>query len=132
MSRYLVAIFFLAVSPLCAAEVYKCDKPDGRTVFQNFPCPIDSIGSVATQPPPAPASAPAVVPRADAEAAAKSATPPEPRPGMTAADIKATAWGEPTSITEETYPQGKVRVWDYGDNRKLIFNLGGRVTSVQR
>jgi hypothetical protein len=44
------------VAPLCfmaaptSAEIFKCAGKDGVVVYQNFPCDVDSLGSLPTGP----------------------------------------------------------------------------------
>ena len=131
-----LAVSLLLVSPLGTAEVFKCNKYGGRTVYQNFPCEIDSIGSEATQPPPAaPAvpSAPVAAPR-KAETVAVAANPAAPADGplhgMTAAEVRASSWGEPWNIIKTGDPKGVEDIWYYGEGRTVTFNRKGVVGSV--
>ena len=133
-----IAASLLLLSPLCAAEVFKCTKDGGRTVYQNFPCEIDSIGSAATQPPPA---APAVTvskpvetrPKGQTVATVTKPAAPdgEPHPGMTPAEVRASKWGEPVNVIRTGDPEGLADIWVYGDNRTVVFNSKGRVGSVK-
>src|ERR1700694_4745068 len=45
-----VGIFWLLllVAPLASAQIFKCVAKDGTDLYQNFPCGIDSIGSMPT------------------------------------------------------------------------------------
>src|SRR4051794_1221130 len=52
MKRYAPLFFtLLLLPPLASADIFKCDLGKGVIKYQNFPCPIDSIGSKATAPP---------------------------------------------------------------------------------
>src|SRR5204863_153767 len=42
-----VLLASLIVSTPATADIFKCSR-DGKTVYQNFPCSVDSIGSAAT------------------------------------------------------------------------------------
>src|SRR6202043_471901 len=48
------------VAPLASAQIYKCVGKGGLDLYQNFPCAIDSLGSIPMDPPrqnaPSPAS----------------------------------------------------------------------------
>jgi hypothetical protein len=132
---FCIALWFLTLPALCEAEIFKCFK-GGQTVYQNFPCPIDSIGSEATQtPPPSPSSAIAAPMRALGVAPAQSGeekglAPSEPRFGMTAAEVRSSSWGEPTTIFSAGDPDARGDVWHYGNDRRVVFNSKGRVASV--
>src|ERR1700676_4285735 len=45
-----VSIFWLMlfVAPLASAQIFKCVAKNGTDLYQNFPCGIDSIGSMPT------------------------------------------------------------------------------------
>ena len=137
----------LAISPLAVAEIFKCVK-DGETVYQNFPCHINSIGSQATAAPPKetgaapagkgaspttqPAGLPSQAPGGIAGDVPVVRTPDgkyEPRVGMTRRQVRRLSWGEPEEITRTD--EGEF-VWKYSDNRVLRFDDKGRLTSVQR
>ena len=98
------------VSPLVSADIFKCIDAKGNDVYQNFPCPIDSIGSKAT------------------------ATPPpsdhrRPEPGMKMSDVRA-IWGVPksTDVVEGA------EIWYYdgpaGTTRGVRFDRTGTVLRV--
>src|SRR3954466_11098511 len=38
----------LLVTPVAHGEIFKCIARNGTDLYQNFPCDVDSIGSVAT------------------------------------------------------------------------------------
>jgi len=141
-SCVLLALFF--ASPLVTAEIFKCTR-DGTTVYQNFRCDVDSIGSTATAtaPPeqvaPVAMSAPApVAPRATRSkvVAAEKPLPPgtEPGIGMTKNQVKQSAWGEPVDIVKEEVVEGWTQVWyyDLGKKRSVEFNVRGLVSNVTR
>jgi hypothetical protein len=137
---FFLALGVLMFSPLCQAEIFKCLK-EGRTVYQNFPCPIDSIGSEATQPPPPPSPPTSTAaPRVPADAKPKMTAMPEekkapvddggPRAGMTSAEVRASTWGEPVTIIGTGDPEGRADIWWYGEGRTIVFNKKGRVASI--
>ena len=140
---FCVLLALSLVSPLVTAEIFKCSRENGKTVYQNFPCNVDSIGSSATatapkeEATPAPTAAPVgVQPKAAAAqvaSAGKSADPStEPRVGMTIAQVKASTWGEPIDVIEEEVSEGMIQTWryDYVSKRIVMFNHMGIVTSV--
>lgn len=139
-SCLLLALLF--ASPLVTAEIYKCSRDNGNTVYQNFPCSIDSIGSeaTATAPPEQPApvvATPAPIPTrskakqvADAAPSAIGRT--EPRIGMTKNQVKASTWGEPIDMVKEEVVEGWTETWhyDYNNKRTVVFGTNKRVSEV--
>ncbi len=130
-----VLLPFLFASPLVSAEIFKC--PRGKTtVYQNFPCAVDSIGSTATAPAPSEPAAPVPVnfaePKAGkgklaaAERSSGSAT--EPRIGMTKNQVKASAWGEPIDAVGEEVVEGMT--YDLAKRRTVSFDVTGRVSTL--
>ncbi len=140
-SSYVLVIFFF-VSPLFAAEVFKCTRENGMTVYQNFRCGVDWSGSVAATapqeqetgvPPSAPVQVRTKVVAAQVAAAGKSPGPREdPRIDMTTEEVKASAWGEPIDIVKEEVVEGMNQTWHYGENRSVQFNHMDRVTNIAR
>lgn len=128
----------LPVSPV-AAEIVKCVAKDGSPLYQNFPCHIDSLGSLPSNASVArPASTPAVPAREKSKSesiapasSAKSTDASEPRIGMTAEEVTALL-GEPEERVEDEPPSGRVTVWRYADGRLVHFNNKRRVLVVQR
>ena len=108
------AVVLLAT--VCAAsahaEIFKCVSKTGADVYQNFPCNVDSIGSMQTKP----------APKADARA---------PGIGMTGAQVAA-IWGEPADRYEDEQSKGRFQVWEYPGNRSVRFDHKRRVIAVQR
>ena len=47
---WLILACAFSAAPATAAEIFKCVAKDGTALYQNFPCNIDSIGSVASNP----------------------------------------------------------------------------------
>jgi hypothetical protein len=137
--RALAAVFVAMVccaAPTAAAEIFKCATRDGTPLYQNFPCGIDSIGSVATDAPvaatdpkltKAKASLPADAPRRKPSAA----TPVEIRVGMSADEVRALL-GDPADVLEDEPASGRVSSWRYADGRSVQFDYKNRVTAVQR
>jgi len=134
-----LAVTLLLASPLCNADVFKCIKDGGRTVYQNFPCPIDSIGSEATQRPPAPAVAPAA-PRIPVDMGRNAKTVAAPADKTTAADRQVTfrmekdqvraIWGDPSTIVQTGRATGLVEMWKYDGDRTVGFNSKGIVANL--
>lgn len=113
------------VSPLVAADIFKCTDAKGNDKYQNFPCPIDSIGSKATAPPPKENTV--------KHAAQNVAAPPPnlkaPEPGMKMNEVRA-GWGVPKSTT---VIKGR-EIWNYdgpsGTTRSVSFDRTGTVLDV--
>lgn len=133
----------LLVAPFASAQIFRCVAKDGTDLYQNFPCGIDSIGSMATTAPtektgmaqgdvnqtkPNPNASPPV----RTAAAVKSAVPPtEPRVGMTTEEVRA-IWGEPTeTLWEEPGLGARSEVWSYGDSRSVRF-VKNRVSAIEK
>jgi len=134
----LVTLVF-AVPPV-TAEIFKCVAKDGTDLYQNFPCGIDSIGSMATNAPSeeavsAPGNSRQAQPIASVPAAAAAGKPPtmpgEPRVGMTTEDVRA-VWGEPAETDQDERREGRIEIWRYADGRSVEFNRKQRVLAVQR
>jgi hypothetical protein len=130
--------FLLFVAPLASAQIFKCVAKNGTDLYQNFPCGIDSIGSVATKA----QSAKPGLPQGDLKqakpsasagvAAGKSITAQsEPRIGMTMEEVRA-VWGEPMNFYQDELVDGRVEIWSYGTSRSVEFDLKGRVTAMRR
>ena len=121
-----LAVSLLVASPLCNAELFKCIK-DGGTVYQNFPCPIDSIGSEAIQAPPvttAPSPEPVRVEANKTAAAIRGVT---FRMGL---DEVLAIWGEPKTVISTGRERGLVQIWKYDGDRTVGFNSKGIVTNL--
>jgi hypothetical protein len=129
----------LAFTALAAhGEIYKCGSKKSMTVYQNFPCETDSLGSMPTRSsnPEArttslrPQAAPAPVSGNPATAIAESRNASSvPRMGMTTDDVK-TIWGEPRETTKEEFAKGDIEIWTYADSRSIHFDRKGRVTAI--
>jgi hypothetical protein len=136
----------LLVAPLASAQIFKCVAKDGTDLYQNFPCGIDSIGSVETK-----ASSEKeglarsdskqakpssnILPNAAAPAsiaAVKLPTPAtEPRVGMTTEEVRA-MWGEPTDMLSEEPGVGpRSEIWSYGTSRSVRF-VKNRVLAIEK
>jgi hypothetical protein len=113
----LALVLLVAVCAVPAqAEIFKCVSKTGADAYQNFPCHLDSIGSVQTMEPP----------KAEASAAGTA----RPKVGMTAAEVTAT-WGEPVDRYEDEQAGGRFQIWEYGGGRLVRFNAKRRVVTVQ-
>jgi hypothetical protein len=142
-ARLIIAVAWSLVLTLwaapTAAEIFKCVGKNGAALYQNFPCHIDSLGSLPANPPgsktplppgdtsdakPNPAS---VVVAATGTTARVG----EPRIGMTIDEVRA-LWGEPVETFEEELKEGRTELWRYGDNRSVRFNHKRRVLAVER
>ena len=123
-----------------SAAIYKCQAKDGTTLYQNFPCPIDSLGSLPSiaavaKTVPAPGdpaldktNVAAAERRADAKPVIAGG---EPMVGMTPDEVR-TLWGEPENAYQDELVEGRVEIWSYGDSRSVKFDVNGKVTAVQR
>jgi hypothetical protein len=128
----------LAMMPVASAEIFKCTAKNGLTLYQNFPCEIDSLGNLPSQPA---AGKPSPQPKsiqADAKSLAPQGSALLPRPqasepsvGMTADEVK-TIWGEPAEVLQDEPRSGRVEIWQYGDGRVVQINQKHRVIAVQR
>lgn len=136
-----VCVSLLAVPAVAAhAEIYACTGKTGMTVYQNFTCDTDSIGTTATGTPnnavPAPSPANAVravlkpVSRQGAVRATTRDGSAEPRIGMSNDEVKA-LWGEPASSYQDELVDGRVEIWSYGGSRAVRFDPRGRVVLVE-
>jgi hypothetical protein len=133
----LLTVAFAA--PPASAEIFKCADRNGLDRYQNFPCPLDSLGSLPSNPPPAKATLPpgstgqtrpSSMPLAVASVG-RSANASEPRIGMTRHEVSA-IWGEPVEIEEDEPKVGRTETWRYGDGRSVQFSNKHRVLAVQR
>ena len=136
----LVAVSALVDAPIVAAEIFKCASKDGSPLYQNFPCSIDSVGSLPSNPPVA--KSPSVASPAGRQ---KSKTAPtnvastvkstytgELRVGMSSDEVRAFL-GEPEEmVDDEPAEGGRVSVWRYADGRSVQFDHKHRVLGVQR
>lgn len=136
-----VCVSLLAVPAVAAhAEIYACTGKTGMTVYQNFTCDVDSIGTTATGAPhnavPVPSSPNAI--RAVLKPLSRQGAAPqsthdgstEPRIGMSTSDVKA-IWGEPASSYQDELVDGRVEIWSYGGSRAVRFDPRGRVVLVE-
>ena len=130
---------WLLAAPSASAEIFKCADQNGVDRYQNFPCSIDSIGSLPSGPPSAnttspPGGARQAKPTAMPIAVAstgRTATASEPRIGMTEDEVKA-IWGEPDEIIQDEPRDGRIEIWNYSDGRFVQFSNKHRVLVVQR
>jgi len=137
-----------SAAPATAEEIYKCVAKDGTPLYQNFPCNVDSIGSVASTPavtvPQGPSTTKPNSPSVDASlpkpntapvrvaSTGQSGSMGEPRIGMSADEVR-TLWGEPEEmVDDEPAEGGRVSNWRYLDGRTVQFDHKHRVMSVQR
>ena len=138
-------VALLIAAPPSSAEIFKCADKSGMDRYQNFPCAIDSIGTLSGNPTPANAALPSGVatqPRPTAIPVAASTTDrpmatsgrpaaSEPRSGMTEDEVKA-IWGEPEEIIQDEPRDGRIEIWRYGDGRSVQFSNKHRVLIVDR
>ena len=136
-------------SGVAHSEIYSCRGDRGTTVYQNFPCAFDSLGSVpatATLPGAAAANANTqtrdLTTRGDStargkftharDAAAPSATAAAgvPHVGSMADEVRKT-WGEPDEVLQDEPPKGRIEIWRYKDGRSVEIDRRQRVIAVQ-
>lgn len=151
--RTLAARALVALAVLCGAlaagpalaEIFKCSAKGGMPLYQNFPCHVDSLGSLPSQSTVngTPAAAPAAAPtpdRANARSAEHGAAMPAPlvKPtaasgpqiGMTQDQVKAML-GDPDEMLEDEPRSGRVFIWRYGNREVVMFDVKRHVISVQ-
>jgi hypothetical protein len=140
-----VGIFWLLLllAPLASAQIFKCVAKDGTDLYQNFPCGIDSIGSMPTNGQSG-QSEKAGLAKSDSKREKPDASPPavvaagksiiaqnEPRIGVTKEEVRA-MWGEPTDSRWEEPGEGDLsEVWSYGNSRSVRF-VNDRVSAIQK
>ena len=145
-----IFLAFLLCAPMASAEIFKCTEANGVLRLQNFPCSIDSIGSVATAIPTTQrldkpigsatsttdfpkAQAPGPTQRAHTlRAVVPTGEEPngeEPYLGMSMKDVRE-HWGDPKGAKEIN----GIEIWFYdgpGDStRGVRFDHGGRVIGI--
>jgi hypothetical protein len=130
----LVLVLAMSVAP-ASAEIFRCVAKNGGDRYQNFPCDIDSLGPLPSNPRVTKAPPPAADARASAApviaSTAKSANASGPEIGMTADEVRA-IWGEPIEITQDEPRAGRIEIWRYADGRSVQINNKQRVSAVQR
>jgi hypothetical protein len=135
-----ILVPLMLAAPQAGAEIFKCVGKNGADLYQNFPCAIESLGSLPSSPAPAkPALRPGDSTQAKPKAArvdvpsnSQPASASEPRVGMTPDEVRA-IWGEPAEIVQDEPPSGRVEIWEYGDGKSVRFNATKhRVLLVQR
>jgi hypothetical protein len=140
-----LAVFFLAVAcslgatPCLGAEIFKCVAKDGLPLFQNFPCDIDSLGSLPSASSVTTPSAPLKPGTRDglssklptASSSSKVAAS-ELQVGMSADKVRM-LWGEPVEmVADEPAEGGPTSIWRYADGRSVQFDHLHHVVEVQR
>jgi len=120
-----------SAAPSTAAEIFKCVAKDGIALYQNFPCHIDSIGSVASTPPSL-TGADSSMKKSNTPLVKAAPQSGELRVGMSADEVK-TLWGEPEEmVSDEPAKGGRVSNWRYAGGRSVQFDNKHRVLAVQR
>ena len=145
----LVILSALVGAQAVEAEIFKCATKDGSPLYQNFPCDIDSLGSLPSNPPVArmasnsPAAKTASNPSAAGQEKPKTAqislasivksTPTaELRVGMTDDEVR-TILGEPEEmVDDEPAEGGRVSLWRFADGRFVQFDHKHRVLEIRR
>jgi hypothetical protein len=148
-SGSIVLALFLCAST-ASGEIFKCTEPNGLLKLQNFPCSIDSIGSVATASPPTQridkpigaATSTAVFTKSETPAPAQRAhtlkaviptgeepNGEEPYLGMRMSDVRE-HWGDP----KRTKEINGIEIWFYDgpgeSTRGVRFDGDGRVIGI--
>ena len=139
MTRFRL-LWFLVALPAAAAqgESYACPGSKGMTVYQNFACSLDSLGSVPANskvgkvpsPPGKAAQEYATAVALSSGTPSKGSGVGEPRPGISADDVRK-AWGEPEEIVQDEPPSGRVEIWRYKNGRSVQINRRHRVVAVE-
>ena len=141
--QFLVALIVLSAfiaAPAVAGEIFKCVAKDGSPLYQNFPCYIDSIGSLASNP--SIAKMPWMSGAAGEEkpktqpvnvaSTVKSTYTVELRIGMTADEVRALL-GEPEEmVDDEPADGGRISIWRYADGRSVQFDHKHHVLEIQQ
>jgi hypothetical protein len=127
------------------AEIYACHGDRAATVYQNFPCAFNSLGSVPTgsSTPVAPAAIAntnSQTVRATASgnsarergvvAPAATAAANVPHVGSSADEVH-TTWGEPEEVIQDEPPKGRIEIWRYKDGRSVEIDRRHRVIAVR-
>ena len=140
-----IALARLSISilvALCAGpawgDIYKCTGKTSIPTYQNFPCELDSLGSLAITSEPGTGSSIAAAKSAartrasagsESNAVHPAAAPSVPRVGMTGDQVTA-IWGEPTETIREEFVKGDIETWTYTDSRSIRFDSKGRVQQI--
>ena len=141
-----IFLALLLCIPVASAEIFKCTETNGVLRLQNFPCSIDSIGSVATTIPPTqrldgsgtstttianqpPGSTQRVHTLRAVVPTGEEPNGEEPYLGMSMNDVRE-HWGDPKRAKEI----GGIEIWFYdgpGDStRGVRFDRDGRVIGI--
>jgi hypothetical protein len=150
-----VVLLAAALAPWAAApalaEIVKCVAKDGLPLYQNFPCHIDSLGTMPSKAavPVARPATPATPATTQTSSRPASGSPSsnghpiqvastlgtgasnEPAVGMTADEVRA-KFGEPVDVLEDEPRSGRVSTWRYADGKVVQFDNKYRVLAVQR
>ena len=134
-----LVVAWLFAAPSASAEIFKCADKNGVDRYQNFPCAIDSIGSLPSGPPSANSASPPGIARQASPAAkpvavatsGRSPNASEPRAGMTVDEVR-TIWGEPDEIIQDEPRDGRIEIWNYSGGRFVQFSNKHRALVVQR
>jgi hypothetical protein len=143
-----VLIPSLVVCPIADAQIYKCAGKGGSDLYQNFPCPIDSIGWKPTD-----VSGGKSIPTTNARGEVRSAEtgteradaqkprlqPDAPIVGMNVDEVRA-IWGQPAGdairgvapMWRTSIGDLPVEVWTYGPTRTVQFDQKGHVSAVRK
>jgi hypothetical protein len=132
------ATFLVMAATTAHAEIYVCTGKNGMTVYQNFTCDVDSIGTAPTDTPkpllaPPPSAIRTGLKSVAEHPASKAVTrdlSSEPRIGMSTDEVKM-RWGEPASTYQDELVDGRVEIWSYPGSRAVHFDPGGRVVLVE-
>ena len=131
----------MLVATQSSAEIFKCVGKEGLDLYQNFPCPFESLGFVpmnmqvqkAPSPPPnsRQPNTKTLAQGTTLVAGSGSAQQGEPRLGMTTDEVRA-IWGEPMeSLWEEPGVGDRSELWSYGNSRSVRF-VKNRVSAIQK
>jgi hypothetical protein len=145
----LVILWTVLGAAMAHAEIFKCTTKDGSPLYQNFPCDIDSLGSLPSNSPVAKSASNSpttkTAPIASAAGQEKSKTAHinlasivksthmgEPRVGMTAEEVRELLGAPEEMVDDEPAEGGRVSVWRFADGRLVQFDHKHRVSEIRR
>jgi hypothetical protein len=141
INALLLLVALLVGSASADAEIFKCVNEKRVTVYQNFPCELDSRGLLVTTPPPQQATevragspdatgAGRLMGSKGATASATADGKAPPRIGMSRMEVRRQSWGRPARISRD--PETKAEIWTYDTNGVVWFDKTGHVAAIQR
>jgi len=136
--RVLVSLFVVSVllaAPSASADIFKCVAKDGLPLYQNFPCHLDSLGSLPST---SIVTNKAALNDQEGKLGAPQAANQKPTHTgalsvhMTSDEVRALL-GEPEEMVEDEPAEGgRISIWRYADGRSVQFDHKHRVSAVQQ